>query len=178
MSIFVSPLSQVARQIALHRPTGVISLLDPDFLWSGLGPAYAGKHLQLRFHDLHIPAENHVLPSAQHVTHLLDFLAAFDSTETLLIHCRAGIGRSPAAAFIAACYLYPDVSEVPIALALRRASPHARPNETLIRLADTLLARRGRMTDAISRTGRNLPWPDVAEGEPFEMPCPYALGPP
>jgi predicted protein tyrosine phosphatase len=173
MTIVVCPLSQVAHQIALHRPSRVISLLDPDSLIPDLGPTYDGKHLQLRFHDVQLPTDGQILPSAEHVDRLLRFLNARSPSESLLIHCRAGIGRSPAAAFIAACYLNPSVPEHKIAAALRRAAPFARPNDTLIHLADTVLAREGRMINAISSTGRNLTWTDIEEGEAFQLSCAY-----
>src|SRR2546425_4108951 len=111
MTILVCPLSKVVEMIALHRPSGVISLLDPDFPFPELGPTYVGKHLRLRFHDVHILTEDQVPPSVEHIDHLLGFLGAWSSGEDLLVHCRAGISRSTAAAFIAACFLNPDVPE-------------------------------------------------------------------
>jgi hypothetical protein len=63
-----------------------------------------------------------------------------------------------------------------IASALHRASPLARPNETLIQLADAAMNKSGRMSNAIAETGRSLSWIDVIEhlknydeGVPFEM---------
>jgi predicted protein tyrosine phosphatase len=88
----------------------------------------------------------------------------------MLIHCRAGIGRSTATAFIAACRHNPHTSELAIARALRRASSNSRPNETLVAMADAVMKRDGRMHRAISETGRGLPWIEVYENEPFEMP--------
>jgi hypothetical protein len=35
------------------------------------------------------------------------------------------------------------------------------------------MAREGRMIDAVTNTGRNLPWIDNAEGKPFELPRAY-----
>jgi predicted protein tyrosine phosphatase len=64
----------------------------------------------------------------------------------------------------------PDVDERTIALALRRASPLARPNQVLIELADTAIGRNGRMARAIEETGRNLQWHRVDENLPFEIP--------
>jgi hypothetical protein len=86
---------------------------------------------------------------------------------------RTGIGRSTAAAFIAACLHNPHVDEQEIAGALRRASPLARPNETLIKLADVAMRRNGRMSAAIAETGRDLPWIEVDEGVPFDMPSTF-----
>ena len=97
------------------------------------------------------------------------FLEGCSPTDRLLIHCRAGIGRSTAAAFIVACHQYPAVSELEIAKTLRQVAPLARPNETLVKVADDVMVRGGRMSDAIAETGRELPWIDVAEGDVFEL---------
>ena len=96
-------------------------------------------------------------------------VADWDRKEPLLIHCRAGISRSTAAAFIAACSANPDVDEHSIARALRDAAPLARPNLFLVELADEVLGRRGRMRDAVVETGRDLPWIEIDENEPFSM---------
>jgi len=167
--ILVCPLSQVSELIALHRPGCVVSLLDPEGSFPDLGPDYVGRHLRLGFHDICVPGEHLVMPSAEHVAALLGFLRAWDRNDPLLIHCRAGISRSTAAAFVAACYANPDTSEYEIAVALRRAAPLARPNETLVRLADAALGRSGRMSEAIAATAHDLPWIEVEEAEPAEL---------
>ena len=171
MIIFVCPLSKMAELVARHNPSRVVSLLDPESEFPELGPAYAGRHLRLMFHDIHVPCENMVVPGAKHIDHLLTFLERWDPSDSILIHCRAGIGRSTAAAFIAACLHNPDIDELEIATQLRRASPLARPNETLIKIADKALGRKGRMSAAITNTGRNLPWLRVIESEPFQLPA-------
>jgi predicted protein tyrosine phosphatase len=102
---------------------------------------------------------------------LLVFLGRWQRSAPLLIHCRAGIGRSTAAAFIAACVHKPNVDERTIALNLRRASPLARPNQILIELADAAMGRSGRMLRSIEETGRSLQWHGVDENIPFEIPC-------
>jgi predicted protein tyrosine phosphatase len=153
-----------------HQPARVISLLDPDYRFPDLGPAYEGRHLRLQFHDVHVASDSEIAPAAEHVESLLEFAGASQPGESLLIHCRAGISRSTAAAFIVACFLNPNVPEIDLATALRRVAPHARPNEVLVALADAALSRDGRMTDAISRTGRDLPWTASGENDAFEMP--------
>jgi predicted protein tyrosine phosphatase len=97
---------------------------------------------------------------------LLDFVGAWDRTEPLLIHCYAGVSRSTAAAFIAACALAPARDEGEIARALRAASPTATPNARLIALADAALGRGGRMTDAVAAIGRGV---ECFEGKPFAL---------
>ena len=88
---------------------------------------------------------------------------------SLLVHCRAGIGRSTAAAYVAACVAHPEIDERKIAEALRQASPLARPNETLVLLADREMGRDGRMHKAIASTGHGLSPVDVDENDPFEL---------
>ena len=52
------------------------------------------------------------------------------------------------------------------AMALRRASPHATPNRRFVALADRMLARQGRMVEAVTSIGRGA---DCFESKPFAM---------
>jgi len=174
MNIIVCPLARVQQMVAVHAPERVVSLLDPDFTFPELGPSYAELHLRLHLHDVHEASIGQVAPSSVHVTQLLDFLARWRRSLPLLIHCRAGIGRSTATAFIAACLHNPNVSERTIADRLRRVSPLARPNQVLISLADAVMGRNGRMLAAIEETGRELRWHGVDENVPFELPGRFA----
>lgn len=169
MTILVCPLSRVEEMIACHQPGRVISLLDPEWPFPELGDRYRGRHLRLQVHDIRDPEEHLVVPGVSHVRALLRFLDRWTRDRPLLIHCRAGISRSTATAFIAACFVNPGTDEDEIALALRLAAPLARPNTTLVALADAELGRGGRMTAAILTTGRDLPWPEVEEGVPFQL---------
>jgi predicted protein tyrosine phosphatase len=107
-----------------------------------------------------------VLPSDVHVTALLEFVKRWDRKAPMLIHCYAGVSRSTAAAFIAACALSPDRDEHEIAAAIRRNSPTATPNSRLVALADAMLQRNGRMKAAIAHIGRGA---DCFEGPPFAL---------
>ncbi len=173
MTVLVCPLSRVLEVVASHRPTRVISVLDPDATFPELGPDYLGRHLRLRFHDIHASTGDQVMPSARDIDDLLSFFSDWEGAASLLVHCRAGIGRSTATAFVAACWYNPHADEWEIAATLRRVAPLARPNETLVRLADKAMGRNGRMSEAIAETGRDLAWIDVHEGDPFEMPSTY-----
>ena len=170
MKIIVSPLSHVMDMVARYAPERIVSLLDPAFAFPETGSAYLGRHLCLHFHDINGAVDGWIAPTAEHVDHLLAFLAAWTKNAPLLIHCHAGISRSPATAFIAACLHNPSVDELEIALALRRASTLVRPNGTLVKLADAAMGRNGRMQNALIESGRNLPWIEAFENEPFEMP--------
>ena len=108
MAIIVCPLSKLSKLVKAKKPERVVSILDPGSTFPKLGAAYVGRHLRLEFHDIHFPTQDHVLPSAAHIDRLLRFLDRWDPQDSLLIHCRAGIGRSTATAYIAACYHNPE----------------------------------------------------------------------
>jgi predicted protein tyrosine phosphatase len=169
MPIFVCPLSKLLQMMERHKPTRVVSVLDPGSSFPELGATYSEKHLRLEFHDIHFPVFTYVMPGPAHVDRLLTFMNRGNPEESLLIHCRAGIGRSTATAYIAACFRNPRADEREIAAALRRAAPFARPNEALIRAADDALGRNGRMLAAITESGRNLPPLSLMEGEVFQI---------
>lgn len=175
VSIVVCPLSHVAHAVAQRTPSHVVSILDPGSEFPEVG---AAKHLRLAFHDAHHPGFGIELASPEHIATLVAFLREWNGRGTLLVHCRAGIGRSTATGFVAACVRDPGASEMELARHLRRVAPLSRPNETIVRLADAALGRAGRMSAAIADTGRGLPWIDVMEGVPFELVLPAPAAPP
>lgn len=124
------------------------------------------RHLQLTLSDIDEPRNGHILPGDAHVDRLIAFLENWEREAPLVIHCYAGVSRSPAAAYVAACALAPHRCEMELAQALRRASPTATPNRRLIALADSRLGRQGRMTAAIAAIGRGA---DCYEGAPFAL---------
>jgi len=67
---------------------------------------------------------------------------------------------------VSVCALKPDRDEHEIAWAIRRASPTATPNIRIVRFADALLDRRGRMVAAIESIGRGTL---ADEGVPFRL---------
>jgi predicted protein tyrosine phosphatase len=126
----------------------------------------ADRHLFIGVSDIVEPLEGHILPGATHLEMLLPFVRTWDKASPLVFHCFAGISRSTAAAYITACALAPHRDESQIARALRYASPTATPNALMVRIADDLLGRCGRMVDAVRSIGRGA---DTFEGEPFML---------
>ena len=94
------------------------------------------------------------------------FICDWDRAEPMVIHCFAGVSRSTAAAYIAACALSPKRDEFVVARGLRAASPTATPNARLVALADSALQRGGRMNEAIAAIGRGE---ECFEGTPFTL---------
>jgi predicted protein tyrosine phosphatase len=116
--------------------------------------------------DIVTVMDGYVHPTEAHVEKLIEFVTAWDRSAPIVVHCYAGISRSTAGAFITACALNPKRDEAGIARAIRAFSPTAQPNIRLVALADELLGRNGRMTDAIRAIG-----PGIAayEGHPFRL---------
>ncbi|HEY2226733.1 MAG TPA: protein tyrosine phosphatase [Xanthobacteraceae bacterium] len=126
----------------------------------------AENHLILGMDDITEPLEGYTAPAHEHVSRLLDFVRGWDRAAPLVMHCYAGISRSTAGAYTAACALNPQHDELTIARRLRLASPTATPNSYFIALADRALGRGGRMITAIERIGRGA---IAFEGDPFRL---------
>lgn len=124
------------------------------------------NHLRVSMDDVAMPMDGFNAPCEAHVETILAFARQWDRAAPLVIHCWAGISRSTASAFAAACALNAQRSEMDIAQSLRAASPTASPNPLIVAHADRLLGRDGRMIKAIAAIGPGL---DVIEGEPFAL---------
>ena len=164
--IHVCSLARIDETVAATGARSLVTLLNPGTPVARPAAIAAERHLYIGVADIIEAQLGHVLPAEAHVHALLDFAGAWDRAEPLLIHCYAGVSRSTAAAFIAACALRPERDESEIARALRAASPTATPNARLIALADAALGRGGRMNDAVAAIGRGA---ECFEGEPFAL---------
>jgi predicted protein tyrosine phosphatase len=124
------------------------------------------NHLVLALDDITMPMEGYIAPGEEHVEKLIAFAGAWDRAAPMVVHCFAGISRSTAGAFVAACALNPARDEQQIAQAMRRASRTATPNARIVSIADRLLRREGRMVRAIETIG---PGDLSEEGVPFRL---------
>ena len=124
------------------------------------------NHLMISMDDINEPADGFVTPSEDHIEKVLAFVRGWDRQAPLVVHCYAGISRSTASAFAAACALNPHRDEVMIARQMRRASPTAFPNRLIVSLADRALGRNGRMLRALDEMG---PGDMSIEGRPFRV---------
>src|SRR5262245_45657163 len=97
------------------------------------------NHLKISMDDITEAADGFVAPSAVHVEQMLHFVRNWSRDAPMVIHCFAGISRSTASAFAAACLLNPNRDELSIAQQIRRASPSAFPNRLIVTLADEAL---------------------------------------
>jgi predicted protein tyrosine phosphatase len=164
--IHVCSLARLHATVAQTGARHVVTLLKDTDLVQRPGGIVSENHLVLGMDDITGPLEGYVAPADEHVTRLLDFVRGWDRAAPLVMHCYAGISRSTAGAFVAACALNPRRDEATIAQALRLASPTATPNYRIVWLADQALGRSGRMTSAIEQIGRGTM---AYEADPFRL---------
>ena len=124
------------------------------------------NHLKVQMDDITEAIDGFVAPSGQHIEKVLAFVRGWDRNAPLVVHCYAGISRSTASAFAAACMLNPHKHEISIARQIRAASPIASPNRLIVSLADKALGRDGRMLRALDEMG---PGSMTVEGKPFRL---------
>jgi predicted protein tyrosine phosphatase len=124
------------------------------------------NHLKVQVDDITEHMDGFLAPNDSHIEQVLNFVRNWDRGAPLVVHCYAGISRSTASAFAAACMLNPQRDEISIARQIRAASPIAAPNRLIVSLADKALGRDGRMLRALDQMG---PGSMTAEGRPFRV---------
>jgi predicted protein tyrosine phosphatase len=152
--IIVSPLHQLEDGLARWRPSHVVSLSSPGGGHVAL-PADV-ETLRLTFHDIATPRDGLVMATEADVAALLTFDRTWSGVRPILVHCWAGVSRSPAVAYILACARSAPGGETILAERLREIAPYATPNAHLIALADRRLTRGGAMSRAIAAIGRGV----------------------
>lgn len=165
-TLHVCPLSRLHATVEETRASHIVTLIGENTVVERPICISADRHLFITVSDIAEPAEGMILPAHTHVEQLLAFVRGWDRAAPMVIHCYAGISRSTAAAFIAACALAPQRAEDVIARRLREASASATPNPRLISVADQLLCREGRMVAAVAAIGRGEL---ASEGRPFAL---------
>lgn len=162
--IHVCALSLLDATIAASGADHVLSLMSE--VVERPAAIHPRRHLFVGVSDVVAAHQGAIVPAEGHIQQVLDFTARWDRARPLVIHCYAGVSRSTASAFIAACALRPDLDEAALAGAIRLRSPTATPNPRFVALADAMLGRKGRMIAAIESIGRGV---DCFEGAPFHL---------
>ena len=166
-AIHVTPLSRLHETVESVGPSHLVTLINVATPVERPASIPAERHLFIGISDIVDPRDGHVLPAEDHVRELLSFGRGWDQAKPIVVHCWAGISRSTAAAYILLCALRPGRDEIQTARLLRHAAPSATPNARLVQVADAMLGRSGRMSEAIAGIGRGA---DAFEGTPFCLP--------
>jgi len=164
--IHICSLSRLHHTVETAGARHLVTLLKDTDLVQRPECVIADNHLILGMDDIAVPIDGYVAPADEHVNRLIAFVRGWDRAAPLVVHCYAGISRSTAGAYVAACALNPRRDELQIARALRLASPTATPNPRIVSLADRMLRRDGRMVAAIESIGQGA---TAYEGTPFRL---------
>ncbi len=164
--LYVCPMTKVIETVQASGARSLLTILTAGASLVRPREIAPDRHLRIAVSDIDAPRDGHVLAGDEHIDRMLAFFADWDRSAPLLIHCYAGVSRSPAAAYAAMCALAPQRCEMELAQELRQASPTATPNRRLVALADHKLGRSGRMNAAIAAIGRGA---DCFEGAPFAL---------
>lgn len=137
--------------------THLLSILDPGAPEPPLfGISPPRERLTLRFHDIILPHPDYVLPRRADMEAALAFGRTLPHADPahLLVHCHMGVSRSTAAAAALLLQAHPDLDEDLAIARIHSLRPQAWPNSLMIRHADALLGREGRLVAATARLYR------------------------
>jgi predicted protein tyrosine phosphatase len=164
--IHVCSLALLHETVERSGARHIVTLLKDIDLVQRPNCVHPDNHLILGMDDIPEPLDGYVAPAEEHVAELLRFVGSWNRAKPLVVHCYAGISRSTAGAYVAACALNPRRCELALARELRRLSATATPNPRLVTIADRMLGRSGRMVAAIETIGRGA---SAYEGDPFRL---------
>jgi predicted protein tyrosine phosphatase len=146
--LIVTSLDGAAEAFRRFHPARVISLVSEDEAAPPFDGLAAGAHLKL-----YVESESNARAIASaargRADAIIEFLRGWGGEGDMLVHCRRGVSRSTAAAFIALCIARPNDSETALLARVRRAAPHADPCPLMVSHADAALGRGGRMVEAL-----------------------------
>ncbi len=126
--IHVCSLARLYETVEATGARHVVTLLKDTDRVERPSSVVAANHLILSMDDISVPMDGYTLPCDDHVSALVEFVRGWNRAKPLVVHCYAGISRSTAGAYVAACALNPCRDELTIARELRRASATATPN--------------------------------------------------
>ena len=143
--------------------TNMISIADTELNIEGIRLPEITKdsHLILRFSDVH--DEKHKdAPKKENLESLFQWLK-LKSPNNLLIHCRAGIGRSPAIALLSLCFLNSSTTPSKHMKTVIKScvSELVMPNILVTQIGDDLLSGNGKILNTVEI------WRDE-QGDPFK----------
>ncbi len=139
--------------------THVLSILGPN---GDDPPEFAEfaphRRLVLRFHDVIEPLSDQMGPTRTDVERLLAFGREVGETPDahLLVHCRAGVSRSTAAATLIMMQANPEWSASAALEAVAALRPRVWPNLLILEFGEALLRRDGEIVAAVGAIYRRV----------------------
>lgn len=155
--IVISTLARAASDADAIGATHVLSIIDPD----DEAPLVSASshHIILRFHDVDCRGGSWQAPSHEMLSQIIAFARILTAKDRCLVHCHAGISRSPAAVLIMLAALTGSADEAVAELRAIEPSAAYDPNSLMIDLADHHLRLGGSLaaaTDLIRLSSASL----------------------
>ena len=107
------------------------------------------SHLHLAFSDdVEEDRPGETLFSSEHMERILQFSETIGPGAPVLVHCFAGLSRSPAVAFVLACRSDRSLNATVVLDALVEKQLSIAPNRHVVAIGDSLLKRSGELIEA------------------------------
>jgi predicted protein tyrosine phosphatase len=163
MKMVICP-REAAHSRMRFEPTHMVSLQDPGADLIGLRPEWIPpeNHYVGVFCDVRDPRSPEA-PQESTIRSVISWLqprCGPGSTHRFLVHCHAGVGRSPAVGYVAwAIHLGPGREQEAWQRMLESCIKRSvMPNSLIIGHADTILGRQGALCGPLNRWSLDLPW--------------------
>ena len=133
--LIICPYDDASWELQGPDISHVVSILGrgDQLRWPDVG----GRQVcRLEFDDTQYSSGQLVAPSRQQIEELIAFAKSWGGAGGLLIHCRAGTSRSPAAAMIALA----SIGRADLIEAVITAKAYFRPHVGCLRLADAIMS--------------------------------------
>ena len=146
-----------AREADIKAYDGIITIEDSEIAEPFRVKSDYPPQRVLTFDDITAPIDNWVVPEEYHVRSALVFARQWDQP-SLLIHCHAGMSRSPAIALAILADWLGAGREDEAMKELIKLAPLCTPNRLVLEIADRVLGQAGCLVEACDRAlGALLP---------------------
>lgn len=109
------------------------------------------ERLELQFDDVTVESRFHTAPTHADVTQILEFGKKLTEDSSLLVHCHAGISRSPAAAILILLQMNPEATVEEIFDRVKEVRPINYPNRLILELGGRILGREHEIESAYGK---------------------------
>jgi predicted protein tyrosine phosphatase len=141
----------------------LVSIGDPESRYPK-GFQSVQKRLRLEFEDIDTAIEEDyseptdIPPVESDIAKLISFFESLQEQEgNCLIHCHAGVSRSPGASFIGNCvWMGPGKEDEAMKAALEGCEKYwVFPNDLMVKMADHLMGRHGKMNECLYQNSKS-----------------------
>ena len=133
--LIICPYDDLSRELKEPDVSHVVSILGrgDELPW----PDVSGRQVcRLEFDDTQYSSGRLAAPNRQQIEELIAFAGAWGGAGSLLIHCRAGTSRSPAAAMIALA----AIGRADLIESVITGKAYFRPHTGCLRIADAIMS--------------------------------------